>query len=133
MYVRKSKKDHIKNFNFDTSEPDQGELYFEHLVDNIEESLTSEKVKKAIDNTFLEFLGDGVFSLLLNWDLVLQKRYVDVIDSDRIEKTNKKELFLRCQSSEIYSLDFRKSLKKFQNKKGENLPEVGFPSEEAFL
>lgn len=60
--------------------------------------MTIDKLKKPYDNSFLEFYGDGVLSILVAWDLILLKCYEkndksQDIDSVRIDKTGSRKLF----------------------------------------
>ena len=68
---------------------------FEILLDNVQEAFTPIEAKREYDNSILEFLGDGVISVLLAWSLIINNptsRDSDV-DSLRIECSSSKKLF----------------------------------------
>jgi len=86
-------------------------MHFEHLIDNIEESLTPEKIDKYINNNYLEFLGDGVISVLLAWDLIMKQMYKNNnnqndIDTERIQNSSSRKLIELCKDAEIYNKNF---------------------------
>lgn len=88
------------NFNkMHSDDRDRGTQYFENLVDTVQEAFTCEKVNKAHNNIFLEFLGDGVLSMFLAWDLVIRtmnNKSTDDIDSMRIQNSSAKKLYEIC-------------------------------------
>jgi len=75
---------------------DNGTAYFEYLLENVQEAFTTDRSNREYDNSFLEFLGDGVISMLVAWDLVLTNendpKNTD-IDSKRIQMTSSKKLY----------------------------------------
>lgn len=95
VYIRKAKDSNIDFSENYQDERDQGLRLFENLIENVEEAFTIEKTSKY-DNSFLEFLGDGVISLFLAWDLVIHNvRWRDQpdLDSRRIQGSSSKKLF----------------------------------------
>jgi len=94
-----------KGKDFDSR--DLGAIHLEHLIENIQESLTVDKCRKNYDNSYLEFLGDGVISLLLAWDLILKRDYMDPsnqidIDTLRIQYSSLRKLVELCKNAPIY-------------------------------
>ena len=84
---------------------DKWNILFDLLVENIQEAFTSDKAKRTYDNSFLEFLGDGVISIFLAWHLIINfpmSKDVDV-DSLRIENSSSKKLF-EIMTNEDYRL-----------------------------
>lgn len=95
VYIRKAKDSNINFEDKFEDERDKGFQRFENLVENVEEAFTIDKTSKY-DNSFLEFLGDGVISLFLAWDLVTHYvRWRDQADLDtrRIQGSSSKKLF----------------------------------------
>jgi hypothetical protein len=69
---------------------------FEYLLENVQEAFTIDKSGRGYDNSYLEFLGDGVISIFVVWDLVLKYGFgsTDIdIDTQRIQTTSLKKLY----------------------------------------
>ena len=77
------------------TERDRYVIHLEYFIETFREAMTKDKINKKKNNSFLEFLGDGVLSLLVAWDLILTRSYEKgkEIDNMRIEKTSSRKLF----------------------------------------
>ena len=95
IYIRNKSEVELNMKNSYKDDRDRSNILFDLLIENIQEAFTSDKVKRIYDNSFLEFLGDGVISIFLAWDLIIKypmPKDVD-IDSLRIENSSSKKLF----------------------------------------
>jgi len=140
IYTREIKYKHDKEFNFkqyinagENSKRDKSQLHFEHLIENIQEALTPSKCKMHYDNSYLEFLGDGVLSMLLAWDLIMKQIYKNTnnqgdIDTLRIQNSSSRKLIELCKDAEIFNKDFR-----INQGENEEDPFFNFPSDYSYL
>ena len=95
IYIRNKSEVELNMKNTYKDDRDRSNILFDLLIENIQEAFTSDKVKRIYDNSFLEFLGDGVISIFLAWDLIIKypmPKDVD-IDSLRINKSSSKKFF----------------------------------------
>ena len=93
IYIRNKSEVELNMKNTYKDDRDKGNILFDLLVENIQEAFTSDKAKRIYDNSFLEFLGDGVLSIFLAWDLIINYPMPKDVDSLRINKSNSKGLF----------------------------------------
>ena len=95
IYIRNKSEVELNMKNTYKDDRDKWNILFDLLIENIQEAFTSDKAKRTYDNSFLEFLGDGVLSIFLAWDLIIKypmPKDVD-IDSLRINKSSSKKFF----------------------------------------
>ena len=71
VYIRNKSEVELDMKNTYNDDGDRGNILFDLLIENIQEAFTSYKAKRIYDNSFLKFLGDGVISIFLAWDSII--------------------------------------------------------------
>ena len=87
---------------------DKDHILFDLLTENIQEAFTSEKAIQTFDNSFLEFLGEGVISLIFGWNYAFfnsNKNFEEVMNLTKIE-THHNSMFNIIVDEERGYLDY---------------------------
>ena len=108
IYIQNKTESSIEIKDNCTDSRDKDHILFDMLTENIEEAFTSEKAKRTFDNSFLEFLGEGVISLILGWNCALfnsNKNIEEVMNLTKI-KTHHNSMFNIIVDEERGYLDY---------------------------
>ena len=100
IYAREKYDTDIESKESMKDKRDKGCIIFDLFMDNVQEAFSTDKISRKINNTYLEFLGEGVISLFLAWDMIINhpnSKDAD-IDSKRIENSSTKK-FLEVMSN----------------------------------
>ena len=103
VYIRNKSEVELNMKNTYKDDRDRWNILFDLLVENIQEAFTSDKAKRTYDNSFLEFLGEGVITIFLAWHLIINFPMFKDADSLRIENSSSKRLF-EIMTNENYRL-----------------------------